>query len=1800
MKDDTFQRILDKLREATFCTSLCDCCDSSSLVFRMDRALSMTKNGTLAECSVLTSKGSMMNQFFGFELATRQCNHEQTKSFRANFDNEQWKVLENHGYHAIMIGGKFRSGVIDLSSDRCAILPFDRHAKSEADARVVNFAEMFAGGFSGWTFVAKSISKMGIDLRHLWAIDKDPDCRESYVFTHKPDITAITRDQFWKDFRQDQDDYGHRSVFVHAPISERWWLTAFPEELDILAASPPCPPWAITNHAPGFDRSDGLTFLEMMQYAAWIRPRVLVIENIASITKHPHWNVIKAVFQWAHYQIKGFLNLNLLDQGPQQRERMILIAVDVHDDSVTDHVFEKWPVAKFPSLKGYHALISELGLWKDYTDITYDEMLRYCDVNSMPRDTTVKGHSKRSLRDLQKYRFRNEMGYAACFMTSYGQPCQLKDSLLKDGGLYGSLLQQGTSIRKFAPPEIAFLQGLIDDLWLPKNYRQQMKILGNCISIPHAAWGLVNAILMIYEDIFGRPCFEVFQDIIGDRIHAMNYMCEERDGGFVISRRESHDFLDISPTLPLRGFSKVTVRTTLQEYTIVCSEHVSIVNAIRLLTGQSCPSTISMQPCDAHEFTLPLTHEVRAGSLDHHVIVNVASRLILPDSSFFMSIAGLDMVCILTPQMILVVERFFGMQIRDFHTFLSQHPQLQGFEWCILDSCGSILSDDLDAPSCVFACEMPLKSKLDLMSWNHIQFRECCLTFQAVANMKEIHDFLNFLDAKGILQGIQSLGWDFVISLDFRSCSDKRKLMLIQRPGFLPAMPDMIKRFLQARIFAGLLSEFCGMPATKEGYQIEKVSIKLWDLHLWKGYVNSAMKGQTILDLWEMASLIVNDHVELRLIVDGRQFNPEFELSSIVTITTVVIKIHLITALHGGGSSSQSDCSVESIETIPSSESIMDDSSVEQHVPVFHRDYPRQDVIALEAQSHDAIVANVITFVLDQQVSERSCDIEMFRGLVLKELDIGLFFQTTPSKIISILEFFSSSGIERAFRRVGWMAVMEFVQFGSDPVTRLLLIPIPPGNEGTMSHCSKSAVRSIFLTLTHALSLPIVRNVRATVFVGIKAWGVWIFMGWVDGYALVSTFTRPWELLAEVVERPSQLRVVCKGRAVNPERQIVEFTHCNERNELCVNFHLVMQLQGGGFGKQTKSETVVKNKNAIASFLLERGADLQQTSIFAEKIVVSAGGQAIYHIISIQDDATKMQALVKLAKTLNLTVPDINHVHAQKSKTVGKKIKDQKMVGPPLCASDFRIKPGFFLNQDGSNCDQIDAIQAGCSGICLMSPEEAIPWVQSDQTLSQDELAVLVLGQCPAVDKKACRRTTTPAFDVHDKPILLSTCLHCVGNKQVKISERSKAADIVVSSTVVCALTIFQDELEEGSWSKLLDAPVKMCFDLLQQSGVTLTLPCAPWGRSWRNAQGKCPPQTADSFQVHIRLPSDRKEALMKISGICKVYVTPKSDDHLIDEEFSIIWLDKNLGELKVLVAACHHHFGLVKVVKSNGKKINRGIRFHKDKFKEMHESLKPGITVPIQMTCVHFAKLAPTPVGASHEQVLAWLKEIDWLAKPVKPLGASAWMIGAPKKFEATWASWNNQLLLLSWFPPKSTQAQKVVVAGSVQPKTTANEVVNSVTTGGLQVDPWAAYVRQSGRVLDNEAPKGDGRSTSSIPRVTTGPIEDRFAKQDQQIDSLKSSLQAVTARLDTQEKRHEAFQHDVKSEFSAVKSDMTAQCKALTASFEDTLNRSLRRQDQQLGDAFTELKALIMEKAVPAKKAKTAKPTNEEDGNL
>ena len=276
-----------------------------------------------------------------------------------------------------------------------------------------------------------------------------------------------------------------------------------------------------------------------------------------------------------------------------------------------------------------------------------------------------------------------------------------------------------------------------------------------------------------------------------------------------------------------------------------------------------------------------------------------------------------------------------------------------------------------------------------------------------------------------------------------------------------------------------------------------------------------------------------------------------------------------------------------------------------------------------------------------------------------------------------------------------------------------------------------------------------------------------------------------------------------------------------------------MMLNGlHGGGKPVKTEEGVKAKNALATFLLERGADLQTTSVFTEKVVTTAGQQAIHSILQIKQPGAKLAALRKLADSMVLKMPELSTVDRQRNALVQRKMKAQNVAHHTPHPSEFRLQEDFFLNQDGTSCKQIETIQAGSSGVALMASQDAVPWLQVDQHISQDELAALVLGACPCPDHQKCHRMIVPAYDKSHKPVLLSACLHNLGKQPLKIREVSTSADVAVSSTTVCAVTAFRDEIDQKQWNSLLESPVKVCFDIIQQSGCLLALPCAPWGRS--------------------------------------------------------------------------------------------------------------------------------------------------------------------------------------------------------------------------------------------------------------------------------------------------------------------------------------------------------------------------------
>ena len=112
-------------------------------------------------------------------------------------------------------------------------------------------------------------------------------------------------------------------------------------------------------------------------------------------------------------------------------------------------------------------------------------------------------------------------------------------------------------------------------------------------------------------------------------------------------------------------------------------------------------------------------------------------------------------------------------------------------------------------------------------------------------------------------------------------------------------------------------------------------------------------------------------------------------------------------------------------------------------------------------------------------------------------------------------------------------------------------------------------------------------------------------------------------------------------------------------------------------------------------------------------------------------------------------------------------------------------------------------------------------------------------------------------------------------------------------------------------------------------------------------------------------------------------------------------------------------------------------------------------------------------------------------------------------------------------------------------------------------------------------------------VSRACQGPIEERFSTQDARIDELRST------DMSKREEGTAEFRKGVESQFAEVRDHVKHQVQDLTNQFEKTLDRAMRRQDTQLESSFSELKALILNKPVPSKKAKTEKPTKMGDDN-
>ena len=399
-------------------------------------------------------------------------------------------------------------------------------------------AEIFSGGFFGWSGAGFSLRSFGVPWHTSWYLDADCTCAELLRFL-EPDITVVSSASRLAEVAPDP-----APVFLAADFRSDWWRNvAALRPTHLACVSPPCQPWSRAGRQSGLDTQDGRLLVQVPGFLGAAGTPVVVVEEVAGLTSHPHFSRVLQAWQRAGYKLAWRRSIQLSEVCPVSRLRLFLIFV--HEctcpaaaEQAVDCV---WRSLHYPSLEASRVIFRHMP----------QELLQPCLLSPQLRALYLDerffppargGHS--GTRPLNT-RVRTPDEQAVCFLASYHAQHELPEDLLTSKGILCSLLADQGDLRFF---EIACAHAANLVHFMPSNDRDCMKWLGNSLAVPQSAFVLSLALQYFTPHIPVPDAREVVSRVPGERMDCLNSVFLKVDGGWLLCKRDHlADLLAIRP-----------------------------------------------------------------------------------------------------------------------------------------------------------------------------------------------------------------------------------------------------------------------------------------------------------------------------------------------------------------------------------------------------------------------------------------------------------------------------------------------------------------------------------------------------------------------------------------------------------------------------------------------------------------------------------------------------------------------------------------------------------------------------------------------------------------------------------------------------------------------------------------------------------------------------------------------------------------------------------------------------------------------------------------------------------------------------------------------------------------------------------------------------------------------------------------------------------------------------------------------------------------------------------------------------
>lgn len=246
-------------------------------------------------------------------------------------------------------------------------------------------------------------------------------------------------------------------------------------ELDLLAGGVPCTPYTVAGLQRG-DRDDRDLFPEVTRLAEALRPRAIMIENVANLLRKRDFLTVQARVQESLSRLGYAVEWEVLDAQyfgvPQRRERSILIALR---PEYKEHF--RWP-------RGYRAHLTVGEVLRDsMASRGWPEADRWAARANEIAPTIVGGSDRRGGGDLGPTGAKKVWRRLGVNGNSIGDEVPGPDFVMKDGvGKNG-----WDGLPMLTVPQVALLQGFPPDWKFIGRKTARYRQVGNAFPPPVAA-----------------------------------------------------------------------------------------------------------------------------------------------------------------------------------------------------------------------------------------------------------------------------------------------------------------------------------------------------------------------------------------------------------------------------------------------------------------------------------------------------------------------------------------------------------------------------------------------------------------------------------------------------------------------------------------------------------------------------------------------------------------------------------------------------------------------------------------------------------------------------------------------------------------------------------------------------------------------------------------------------------------------------------------------------------------------------------------------------------------------------------------------------------------------------------------------------------------------------------------------------------------------------------------------------------------------------------------------------------------